>query len=152
VKLWVERELSYWNDREKTFIGIYEEFSVGKNEMIWKKEIEKIEKETIVKIITEEDYRENLRRLMEEEERKELLLIEEDRRKNMNASPEEFADYLLKHNLWITKENYAEFCLMPRFKGFSNHLLGIRKTLEVKVYLPKLKKRSEMLGRLKRNQ
>jgi hypothetical protein len=65
--------------------------------MIWTREIRKIEKESIVKIITEEDYTEILRRLMEEEERKEHLFTKEDRRKNMNTSPEEFTDYLLKH-------------------------------------------------------
>jgi heme oxygenase len=58
----------------------------------------------------EEKYREELKRLMLKEEMREHLLTEADRIKNMNASPEDFADYLLKHNLWVTKENYAEFC------------------------------------------
>jgi hypothetical protein len=90
----------------------------------------------IVKIITEEVYREGLRKLMLEEETKGHLLTEADRIKNMNASPENFVNYLQKHNLWITKENYTEFSQMYIFKSFSSYIKKVRKTMGIKVYLP----------------
>jgi hypothetical protein len=96
--MWTERKV-YGYEKEKVFNGIYKEFSICTCEMIWKRELGRLNRKVIVKIITEENYRENLRKLLAEEEKKGHLLTEADRVKNMNASPEDFANYLLTHNL-----------------------------------------------------
>jgi hypothetical protein len=49
-------------------------------------------------------------------------LSEIDRRVNMNATPEEFADYLKKHNISITEDIFEEFKSMNRFQSFSRYI------------------------------
>jgi hypothetical protein len=73
---------------------------------------------------------------MADEEENDHLIAEKDMTRNMNASPEEFIEYIRKHNLWISKENFPNFQSMHRFKSFSNCARKCRNNLNVKIYLP----------------
>jgi predicted CopG family antitoxin len=67
-------------------------------------------------------------------------LSEIDRRVNMNATPEEFTKYLMKHNISITEEIFEEFKSMNRFRSFSDYIRKHRQEMGLKVILPGDKK------------
>jgi hypothetical protein len=68
------------------------------------------------------------------------VLSDVDRCICMNMSPEDFANYLKKHNIQITEEIFSKFKLMNRFNSFSQYIKIHREEMDLKVFLPGDKK------------
>jgi hypothetical protein len=114
---------------------MFKEFSIGTFDMICEKEVGVLNAETVARIISDEKYRERIRRLMKEEEIRGYPMTEKDIMKNMKVNPESFVNYLAVHNVWIMKDIFPEFKKMYSFKSFSNYVRKYRNMLGIKLYL-----------------
>jgi hypothetical protein len=108
--------------------------------MMWKEFYGKYSDEAMLEFLTDEKCRTKLKEKMADIERIGRNLSEVDRRVNMNATPEEFAKYLLKHNISIIEELFGEFKSMNRFRSFSDYIRKQLNEMGLKVFLPEDKR------------
>jgi predicted CopG family antitoxin len=126
--------------RDELVIGMCNEFAESTNVMIWKEFYEEFDIESILEFFTSNERRSSIMNRMAAIEKAGRKLSEIDRRVNMNATPEEFANYLKKPNISITEDIFRELKSMNRFQSFSKYIKEHHDKMGLKVFLPGDKK------------
>jgi hypothetical protein len=101
--------------------------------MVWKEFYGEFDVETVFEFLVNAERRNNMMNKMAAIKKAGRKLSEIDRRVNMNATPEEVANYLKKHKISITEEIFEEFKSMNRFQSFSRYIKEHRDKLGLKV-------------------
>jgi hypothetical protein len=122
------------NEKDDLIIEACNEYSESTCGMVWKEVHGNFNDEAIFIFLTDEKCRTNLKEKMANVEKIGRNLSEIDWRVNMNATPEEFAKYLMKHNICITEEIFEEFKSMNRFRSFSDYIRKHRIEMGLKVF------------------
>jgi predicted CopG family antitoxin len=132
-------DVNYY-DRDRLILEACNEFAESTCVMVWKEFYEKFDVDTILEFFTNNEKRNSIMNRMANVEKAGKKLSEIDRRVNMDATHENFANYLKKHNISITEEIFEEFKSMNRFKSFSKYIREHRARMGLNVFLPGDKK------------
>jgi hypothetical protein len=89
--------------RDELILEACNEFEESTCVMVWKEFYEEFNVESILEFLINDEKRNNIMNRMADIEKAGRKLSEIDRRVNMNATPEECANYLKKHNIVLLK-------------------------------------------------